>query len=609
MKSTLTILFALLILVFCPIFFPMNSVLGSCNTVKLIDASGSMTGFFKTGLIYNICDKIHNAVQDQQTRISSYYFKYYYSGSRIRGGLFEYREYDHPSQADGEVTLIDRAFKDVISKNQSTSIVWLITDNIQDPEGRTDEQGDINQFYEKLRNDINVNRVHIFPLSLDFNGTLYERDGQTPLGQYTGKRGLVVYAILLDVAWAETFESQITNFSRLIQFPSRKGILCKPLEEGDVTVIAEEISHMDGKGNFTKQSPLIYQKGGELTSEKIFSVHESIEGAFLIRILSRMENIYISKPEVQLTLIEDFKQQDFKSGSPKLVSDPVQLEYDLVPDRFSQDIRIFIALERGVAFAAGSPGAYWHALFQSRAADYRGKIRVSLKVKKSHFGLVEDIREKYSTNDPRYFQIIDKELQSRIFGLDKIFLGAAKEAIWLKIQDYTINFRIQYPSWPIFVFLISICTVLALFFVGASFLLKSPDFRLVGEDETHFHFWVKKPEKEMDEYEDNIYREEYDEGRSVPNEYYEGEPVNLRPLLGQYPVYIENRKAAKIKRLPLFGVFVKAERGFSIEGNNKKSLKMTHYGTDFIIEKRTEGTPTEMRSNENTFFSSDYPEY
>ena len=122
------------------------------KSAVLIDRSGSMKPYYLDRVVRQLSDTLLEALRAQSDDVAVYAF----SEQAQRAKALE----DIEQLPFGGSTMLDKALDRAVQ--DGAEVVWMITDNIQDPPGST-EAGDTEQFYKKLRSDA-IEKVTIFPL-------------------------------------------------------------------------------------------------------------------------------------------------------------------------------------------------------------------------------------------------------------------------------------------------------------------------------------------------------------------------------------------------------------------------------------------------------------
>jgi hypothetical protein len=497
-----------------------------------------MEGFFATGKIHDVQSLLHDL---SGAAGDAYYF--------IDKDLVAVGQ--EPSNY-GNNTYLRDALDRALAQQPAPSILWLITDNQPSVGNQTDSDHDIAQFYDRLRSDA-IKRLYFFPLKLDFKGKLYRDDGHALLSPgYAGKRGLLIYALLLDERAHEEFERVTTEFQsryRSAVAGDMRRILIKPLEQDTVT--ARLIS--GEKFRIENESELV---AGE------FNEGTPIKGDFKIELTSQLGQMKISRADIDVHVPEKFRTGDFTESEIKPNFTPRNLQ-DFEPQN-----------KRNIEVSINAPGvhirnnllSWWNCITHNRG-EITGRIQVMIKVPGQNFDVVSNLANEFSTSRDIYSDA-GENVQSRIYKLDDLVKKMMPERqvdIRPRIGnsvDGTIPVRliVRYPKWPAFLLIGAIVALLLLLFLLS---------RLYGRRQ--------------------LYRLTWDGGR-----YRACEDFRLWPLFGQR-VKLDNRIAATIKR-SLSGIRVRAAGGYTVD--DTRSRLVDPGGTDFNVSQSSDGAGV------NFYFSS-----
>ena len=574
-----------LIIFFMLSIYASSSSLAQADTIIAVDASTSMRGFFTTGEIHRLIDLLKSSLT--LTDVEVFCYKYDRIDGEITGGETPFEQCDY---ANGQITLLNRCYNLILRNHREASIIYLITDNVQDPEGSLDEQGDINLFYDQLRSK-KVVGVHIFPLILDFDGPLFRRDGFSRLSnRYVGKRGLVIYSILLKNDAKDTYFKQNSAFGRRINF---NGISAKLIEGETVSVFPIDLE-FDSIDKPEKNRLIIKQ--GDLVPhrDRPFSEGEPIVGVFKIGIRSKLNYVKIDSSRVKVELYDNFKffglgsgSSDFIADDPEVRWDPMILEHAIIPGDFEvgklPKVRIELRFDRGVRFSK-SPGALWRYMKKSKAGDFRGTLLVKLGVLANNIQLVDQVKNDYSISGERYFETANENVQSRILNLDKLFKQTIDFSDILA-EKYAIHFKVNYPSWPLFLFIFLLLALIS----GTIFLLnRRPEYKLIDIGEGRFQFESAKQRYADSSSDEDFYGKtnDFDNVTDLYNDKSEGDRFKLFPFVGGKSILLDGLRAAKIIYIPIYGVIARARRNFIID-ENKRLIRLDPIsGTTFMIDKK-----------------------
>jgi hypothetical protein len=531
MRSPINHLFTLLILV-CAAAVPPLWTQAQTNSTRhrvLIDRSGSMEGFFSTG----------TAQQLQECLMRS-------AGGIADAAFFIDQSIvaaeQQPGNFGGE-TFLRNALDYALRDPGSHGIVWIVTDNQPSVGNQSSSDQDLARFYDGLRSDA-VKRIYFYPLSLRFHGKLYREDGHTVLApNYEGRRGLLVYELLIDDRAAQEFERASNEFqssaANSVSAETRR-ILIKPLTQD--TIAARVIPGKNFKvaederlvaGNFKAGNPL--------------------EGEFNIELMSQFGQMKFHRADIDLRVPERFRTGDFTE---------TEIEPEFTPHEVTD---VDPQTRRVIRVSLKSPGVHirnnlrsWWNCITHNTGNVDGRIQLRLKIEGKNFDVVSSLANQFSTNSDIYNNG-SENVQARIYRLDELvrnMLPREQMDISPRIGssvDGSIPVRlvVAYPKWPV----VALITAAVLMFV-LSYLL----YRLLARPQ--------------------VYRLTWDEGayRACPD-------FRLWPLVSKR-VELDNEIAASIKK-SLSAIRVRASRGYLIDETQTRFVRPE--GTEFNVSRSNDG--------------------
>ncbi|HJQ70916.1 MAG TPA: hypothetical protein VKA70_18215 [Blastocatellia bacterium] len=484
----------------------------------LVDASGSMEGFFTTQEIH----RLNNVLRNQPGVEPELY--YFVDRSLV----------NTPPPPFGAYTMLENAMTRAIESEPS--ILWVVSDNQPSIGGRTASDADLERFYEILNSDV-VKRICLFPLSMRFKGPLFTQDDRVLKADYDNQRGLLVYALLLDDTARDEFETAVRNVeNRLGQDFNSRCILVKPLNRDTVT------------SSFKPGKKLQFKEGTGIVGRN-FETGQTIEGDFTLELASQLGHIKIEESNINATTPVEFQTSDFSVSSikpdisPKTVAlSPKDKKQFLVTLQLnSVDIRI-------------TPQSLWNCITKNTGV-IKGNIRITIEVPPENLNLVRNLIDQFSTEGDIY-KNPDSSIQSRIYGLNSLMqrMMPSEGAIQPRVGNdpegnIPVLLEVKYPKWPL---------LLALLLIGA------PLLAVVGTA-----LFVKRQP---------FYRLTWDGGR-----YRACDDFRLWPFAAR-AVQIDDRVAAKVKRAPLAGLRVVAQRGYMVDDLPSKLIRPE--GADFVIRRQ-----------------------
>jgi hypothetical protein len=421
----------------------------------LIDGSGSMAGFFGTEQV----GRLRSALQANSS-----------SGAGVRYFINQNLAYDEPSEGGfGGETLLRNALDR--SLELGPDFVWIITDNQPSVGGQTKSDQDLEQFYELLRSD-RIKRIHLFPLKLHFAGDLYLRrpDGAEYSHPYTGPRGLLVYALLLNEPARDEYDRAVqrleTALQREFSNPGIKAIFVKPLSR-------ETLTSTLSPGKKLK----ISQSGG--IEGRDFEERDPIEGDVILELTSTHGEIAIEQARVEVQPVGDFETASFKTSTlvPKI--DPQEVR-SLQPG----EKRVFkIQVKLDSVEIKKDPLSLWNCVTNNRGV-ISGQIRVQVRVPPEKLKVTKTIATHFST-DKDIYSDPNPQTQQRIYRLDDLIRKMIPDEEIIRPQvgknaDGVIPVRLEvaYPRWPLYLLIAFIGAPLLAVVGGAAWIKRQPYYRL-----------------------------------------------------------------------------------------------------------------------------------
>jgi hypothetical protein len=496
----------------------------------LIDGSASMDGFFNNGQLRQLREAL--------SRSAGTFDTYYFINKQIV-------EQEPGAGVFGHTTLLNSAFTQASRRAPAPSIIWIITDNQPSVGSDTESDRDIERFYTQLQSGL-VKSIDLFPLRLPFDGKVYLRSADGEYGvPYNNKRGLLVYAILLDAAAKDAFRETVRQFA---EHPFNRSlgkdfqrVSVKPLESDTITaklvpgdklrVVNDQISG----GDFEEGKP--------------------IRGDFKLELTSQLGQIKIDNAAIQVDKVDEFETGDFVATSlvPRITPNSVK---DFSPG--PQNRREFVVtFELSSVHMRKTLSGLWNSI-RNKRGYVRGKIRVKINVPPQRFSLVPELIQEFSTERDIY-QNSSPEVQRRIYKLNalvKRMIPDAPLTLHPEVSNNSdgvipVSLSVKYPVWPTFL-LIGL----------AAFLLLVPLAAMV---------WIKRQPQ---------YRLTWNQGkfRACPD-------FKLWPFIGQ-SIDINNRRAATIRKT-LARIEIRAKRDYTVDRASQKTLNPA--GTNFNVARRGDG--------------------
>lgn len=532
------------ILLICPLEFRPQSSTSPAQWI-LIDKSGSMRGFFTTGQIGQLNDFI---AKNTAAKTDSFYFIDDYKKKLDETATEEF----------GNNTYLNTTLTNTLSARPQPSIIWLITDNQPSGNGESDSDKDIKDFYSTLRSEA-IKRIVFFPLKINFEGKLFTVDDQILEEKYNGKRGLLVYALLLDEKYKDDFENSVSGFENAANTglgnssPVRK-ILIKPLESE--TVSAKLVS-IPGEKLKVENNKI---------SGSDFDENQPIMGKFGIELDSKLGLIKIDEATIDAQK-GDFFTNDFSTPHPKADISPKKIENFIA----GQNLPPFVVtLTLEPMQVEDSFSSIWKSL-SSKRGDITGEIFITITIPSSKFSPISGFKEEFST-DKNIFNDASPEVQERIYnlkGLMEQMISTDTQIIKPSINDNTegsipvhlsarfnSGWRAVYLLLPLIVLIILIT---ALIFFSRN--INTAKYRLT---------WNREQYLAMNDF-------------------------SLPIFFGQQKIIIDGQSVAGIKK-SFSDIKVKADKGYTIDGQIRQSL--SDMGSDFNIVRDIDGGTVDFQFKE-----------
>ncbi len=371
-----------------------------------IDRSGSMKGYYASGLVDSIVAPLNQTV-GAHGKLEEYAFSTEVSAAR---SLAEIRQMPF-----GNLTFLDRVID--ASERKHLQIAWIVTDNIED----TGEAGDTQRFYERLRGD-DVARVTVFPVL-----------------SRAGEPGLIVYALLFDPAAGRVYEDTLSGFEQ-----GGAGVLrteplrMKPVNRDTVEVTSHSLTPLTRRGR-----PKEYETGTP--------IRESAE----VRFKSALDHILI----VDSTLHVLQAAPTFEPGSLLV---PERRVIAVTPNRVSalgpgsETAQVYqLSVDIGRVTLKNSPAAWWKAAWGKSDEEAQLDLTFQIDVPHQNFRLTPKFLTQYSAAT-----VQEARSSGKVYALDSLMsqVNAGDTRITLHSPVF---FRVKYPAWPAFLWLFLLALIAA----------------------------------------------------------------------------------------------------------------------------------------------------
>ncbi len=411
----------------------------------LLDNSGSMKGFYNGNQYLQLAE----IIKENKGSGEVLFFQFNHNGPERINEIHDFK----PSNNN---TRIDNALAEVIA-DDAPDIIWILTDNYQDALGFGDP-GDIEAFYNRLLSD-DIKKINIFPVSIQFDGNLdlyCDQQGNPTIGKhysfnYHGKKGLLVYSILINETKSPEYEALINGVSQRYASPpiSSRPLLCKPLSYD--TVALDVCKAPPGFA----PSNLEFAEGALVGKD--FHEGKPIEAFFYTRLKSNFRYLRIMDADLK-GKADDFITEGFSKPVVQSRIAPDKLANPLEPGKAPEFVyRVNIDIEK--LKLKKDLRSMVHAALNDNG-QVEGRMFLFLEVPEESFQFTDEILNEYSTEN-----ICDtgQDNQRKIYGIGMLIPKMTPKIVPIQVK-YTLRLEVKYPKWPLVVLVACILfAVLALF--------------------------------------------------------------------------------------------------------------------------------------------------
>jgi hypothetical protein len=375
------------------LLFILGSVSGQ-GQILLIDRSGSMQPYFRSGLISEVGQRINNLMRSPGL-------------NPVRVGGFNSRvdlvDNLNAIQASGP-TYLDVALDYAV--NNQYSLVWLVTDNIMHRAG--EEEGQTQAFYDRLKQQ-SVSRVVVFPLK--------QTRGQNP--------GIIVYALLLSPSADDVFRREIDEFAR-----TTTNTVLLPMKPLDRETI--ETTFVDDRSD--KKAKTVYEVGSV--------IEETME----LRFKSRFQHLKIVDADIENPAVapEFSKNSLLAYEQDQVTITPTKIE-KLEPGRETlQAYRVNVHL--GKIRLKRDFISLWRAALKDPNEEISLDLSFSVKVPRERFQFSDDFLRDYSSPTPEAARA-----EGKIYALHQLPLLVAENNTSIQVP-HKPKIYVRYPWWLVLIF-------------------------------------------------------------------------------------------------------------------------------------------------------------
>jgi hypothetical protein len=440
-------------LVFITVFFlsfaSLSGYTAEMKNAIVVDSSGSMAGFYNTGSIRMLVVNLQ----------------------KILGGADIYLFSDKGPEMVGRAdslnsinrdTRIDLAIQGFLKEPASRpDALWMITDNVQDRTETPFVDASTRDFYSILRQD-DFQKILIMPCYLDFNGKVYaNREGSQYSASYTGRKGLIIYGILMNKAVKapvkkgaksqedprkKQFEDLSARFANTLRAYESKLLLAKPLDKATFDLLPAGQIPNNEKANITLNERGIYLGKGFKEGNKIPIV-------FYVKLLSKFEDLIVSGKVTASIADNQFTSIGFRDAHVACTIFPEKVNVD--PGKTTETIyKVTINIEK--VRMKLDPVSILRAAFSGKPGTLESIVQLEVQVPREGFRFTNAVLNAYNTDDIQDFK--------KIYGMGSLINYMPADITSIPIE-YRMILAVSYPHWPLVLMIILIIILVFLIYV------------------------------------------------------------------------------------------------------------------------------------------------
>lgn len=382
--------------------------------VLLVDCSGSMQGFFATGVV----DQVGQLVR--QTCPTAPREQGFLDNTTITLPACA------PPPRFGRITHISQAFQRELDGAQDWRFLWILTDNIQT--GGT-VGPDMAAFYNQLHRGKRVASVCFYPLIVPFDGMLF----QAVSAPNKGPRGLLLYQIEIDLPSTESSGQMRRGLLDEMreELAEQRGwissaVQIRPFQKGDI-----DVRYPDSKVRRVKsRDQLVISNHG-----KAHDTGRPIRFQQEVQVFSRLREFTIAHVDVSPVIHPPRHRHFTVQGKDVRVACTPNYIKDLNQRKTVDVIKTDVHL---AGFGIHNrPGTLWHC-FQ-RGMD---TVRVDL-----------DLEFCFQKKDIQFDDSIVRSFKAHIPGLDDLAGSISADSNVVRGKKLTLLFPMNYPLYPVLLIL------------------------------------------------------------------------------------------------------------------------------------------------------------
>jgi hypothetical protein len=392
--------------------------LAAPKSAVLIDRSGSMKPYYLDHTVHRLGETLLEALRAQGD-VTIYAF-----GDQAQPvrSLEEIERLPY-----GNNTLLDKSL-DKAAKD-GAEIVWMITDNIQDPPGSM-EAGSTEQFYKKLRSDA-VENVTIFPLR-----------------QPVGRPGLLIYSLLIKGGDSDLYWKGLAGFrSRATGILHTDALRMKPLDRDTVGINWV-------RANVNPRTSLITYETGKPVKETL-----------KIKFKSKFDHIEIEDSSIEVVQGEaTFGKDSLVYPERRVIGISPRTVQRLGPGDETEQVYT-VDVDLGALKLRNDVASLWKAAWVKSSEDATLQLAFLIRVPQKNFHLrLRFLQEFHATT------VQEARTTGKVYAVDRLPSLMSNEVTEIRVASPVV-FRVKYPFYPTFLW-ISLFAVAVLIVIGALVAVK-----------------------------------------------------------------------------------------------------------------------------------------
>jgi len=538
------------------------SAAASSDVLVMVDGSGSMRGFFKTGSLANAVGVVTGALSASGVHAVPQLYLTSSSG-RTTFTPATGTALRNPEDARGQLTLT----KDALAQRSGFQTIWVITDNVTDA-GNVKVGQDLDRFYAYLQGR-STQAVDILPMSLAFDGTVFGSHDRR-LGEYRGKRGLVAYAILRR-GDQQGFDNQVAAVAKRLDKTVGAGhVSAKPLTSpSEVELAIEQAGEAEARPGEAILAKGESAGGTVLRFPREFDAGQPISGVFAIKLESKSGPVVLKQVPVKVRIVKEFSRGNFAARGWDAEASPPQVVLGGM-DRSTDRIVAHISIPQGIRFRRSFRGL-WDKIGSyiglGSNSDVSGTITGAVEVilepvvSRERASLDPAFLRKWSTSAV-YGGPSWRAQQAKVYRLGDLFQKAApqrSEQVEKRTRAAVVTV-LKYPWWAPFIILIPVMIIVAVVALLAWYLLWPVGFNLGNELAGEWR--VEPIGRRRDE--------AFGEVAAAS-----GQDIRLprwRMMTKGFPLRSGDMLVGRLRRVPTRGWQAVASTGFAVAGRSRKWL-------------------------------------